>query len=104
MYFTHYVFSRHFFRGWVAITFLIAWISTLVILLMPLYQGRHTLKMFLHYVCGSRGNDLVRKAPDEAASRASTMDSGVHGNGKSMLTEKRGGAVDVTAADDSSES
>ena len=96
MYFTHYVFSQHFFRGWVAITFLIAWLATLVILIMPLYQGRHTLKMFVYYVRGSRGDDLVRKAPKEMVSRTSTMDSEVN--------EKRDGVVDVKTADNSSES
>lgn len=96
MYFTHYIFSRHFFRGWVAITFLIAWLATLVILIMPLFQGRHTLKMFVHYVRGSRGDDLVRKAPRTMDSRTSTMESEVN--------EKRVGVVDVKAADTSSES
>ena len=96
MYFTHYIFSQHFFRGWVVITFLIAWLATLVILIMPLVQGRHTLRMFVHYVRGSRGDDLARKAPRETVSRTSTMESEVN--------EKRRGIVDVKNADTSSES
>ncbi|KAI0727414.1 Sodium:solute symporter family-domain-containing protein [Fomitopsis betulina] len=98
MYFTHYIFSKHFFRGWVAITFLIAWIATLVILIMPLYQGRHTLKTFYHFVRGSRGHNLAQK--DGAESRTSTVDFEGHEKG----IEKSGGAVDVRAADDRSDS
>jgi urea-proton symporter len=58
LYGTGYVFSRHFFTFWVVLTFLVAWSSALVILLLPVWQGRHTLKLFLWHAMGKRGNKL----------------------------------------------
>ena len=52
MYGTRYIFSRGFFVGWVVVTFLIAWTASLVIVLMPIWQGRHTLKVFWEYITG----------------------------------------------------
>ncbi|MCJ1394875.1 hypothetical protein MMC18_007755 [Xylographa bjoerkii] len=52
MYGTRYIFSRGFFVAWVVVTFLIAWAASLVIVLMPLWQGRHTLKVFWKYITG----------------------------------------------------
>ena len=54
---THYVFSLHFFRFWVAITFVAAWVATLTITIMPLWQGRHTLRLFVIYMF--RGNKAL---------------------------------------------
>ncbi|MCJ1320908.1 hypothetical protein MMC15_006249 [Xylographa vitiligo] len=53
MYGTRYIFSRGFFVGWVVVTFLIAWAASLVIVLMPIWQGRHTLKVFWKYIMGA---------------------------------------------------
>jgi hypothetical protein len=50
MYGTRYIFSRGFFRAWVVVTFLIAWAASLTIIIMPLWQGRHTLYTFGRYV------------------------------------------------------
>lgn len=58
MYGTRYVFSRDFFRGWVVVTFLIAWTATLVIIIMPLWQGRHTLRIFWKYITGGGSGHL----------------------------------------------
>jgi urea-proton symporter len=49
LYGTKYVFSKPFFRLWVVWTFAWAWISGLVITLLPLWQGRHTLQLILSY-------------------------------------------------------
>ena len=59
LYGTGYVFSKDFFTFWVVLTFSIAWISALVILLTPIWQGRHTLKLFWKYATGKRGQALV---------------------------------------------
>ncbi|TFK53821.1 Na+/solute symporter [Heliocybe sulcata] len=45
MYGTHYVFSRDFFRFWVVWTFLWAWIACLIILILPIWQGRRSLSL-----------------------------------------------------------
>ncbi|KAL9109437.1 MAG: hypothetical protein Q9227_005945 [Pyrenula ochraceoflavens] len=52
MYGTRYVFSKPFYRFWVVVTFVLAWAATLVILIMPIWQGRHTLRLFTLYVQG----------------------------------------------------
>jgi len=60
LYGTNYVFSRNFFVFWVVLTFLIAWSSALVILLLPLWQGKHTLRLFVSYAMGKRDLDITR--------------------------------------------
>ncbi|KAH9920685.1 Sodium:solute symporter family-domain-containing protein [Fomitopsis serialis] len=99
MYFTYYVFSQHFFRAWVAITFIIAWIATLVILIMPLYQGRHSLKLFLHYISGSRIDALAPKAVPEDLSRDPSLDSEANEKRGGTFMEKRSGTVEVQPAE-----
>ena len=57
MYGTRYVFSKPFYRFWVVMTFVLAWTATLVILIVPIWQGRHTLRLFTSYVLGkTRGS------------------------------------------------
>ncbi|KAK3111606.1 hypothetical protein LTR53_012968 [Teratosphaeriaceae sp. CCFEE 6253] len=46
MYGTRYVFSRGFFKFWVALTFLWAFGAAFTITIMPLVQGRKTIKLF----------------------------------------------------------
>lgn len=60
MYGTRYVFSQPFYRFWVVMTFALAWAAALVILVMPLWQGRHTLRVFVSYICG-RGRKPGRR-------------------------------------------
>lgn len=46
MYGTRYVFSKTFFRFWVALTFLWAFGAAMTIFLLPLWDGRKTIKLF----------------------------------------------------------
>ncbi|KAK3653549.1 hypothetical protein LTR22_011223 [Elasticomyces elasticus] len=46
MYGTRYIFSKNFFRFWVALTFLWAFGSAFTITIMPLVEGRSTIKLF----------------------------------------------------------
>ncbi|KAK3615237.1 hypothetical protein LTR56_025759 [Elasticomyces elasticus] len=46
MYGTRYVFSKNFFRFWVALTFLWAFGAAFTITIMPLVEGRSTIKLF----------------------------------------------------------
>jgi len=48
MYGTKYVFSRGFFKFWVALTFLWAFGAALTITIMPLVEGRKTIKLFVN--------------------------------------------------------
>jgi hypothetical protein len=41
------------------LTFVIAWTSTLVILLLPIWQSRRTLLLFWRYTTGKRGQSLA---------------------------------------------
>ncbi|KLO94679.1 putative DUR3-Urea permease [Fusarium fujikuroi] len=52
MFGTSYVFSRGFFTGWVAITFIWAWGAALVITLLPRWQSRSTLLLFVRTCFG----------------------------------------------------
>jgi len=63
MYGTHYIFSKPFYRFWVVLTFFFAWIAALVILIMPVWQGRHSLLLFWRYITGKRGESLVKEGP-----------------------------------------
>lgn len=47
LYGTGYIFSRPFFRLWVVWTFAWAWAAALVVTLLPLWQGRSTLRLVL---------------------------------------------------------
>ena len=72
MYGTRYIFSKDFFRAWVVVTFLIGWAASLVIIIMPLWQGRHTLKVFWRYLTGNGSGhpmptaELTSDSKDEA--------------------------------------
>ena len=54
LYGTGYVFSKPFFRFWVVWTFLWAWAAALIITLLPLWQGRHTLRFLAGRAIGLR--------------------------------------------------
>ena len=54
MYGTNYIFSKKFFRFWVALTLLWAFGATLVITLMPLIEGRKTIVLFWRFATGQR--------------------------------------------------
>lgn len=47
LYGTHYVFNLSFFRFWVVWTFLWAICAAATITILPIYQGRYTLTMFV---------------------------------------------------------
>jgi urea-proton symporter len=59
MYGTSYVFSKPFFRFWVALTFIWGFAAAFVITLLPLWEGRHTLAMFWNFITGKRGKDVT---------------------------------------------
>jgi hypothetical protein len=54
MYGTEYIFSKPFFRFWVALTFLWAFGATLTITLMPLIESKNTIVLFWRFVTGTR--------------------------------------------------
>ena len=54
MYGTSYIFSKPFFRFWVAITFLWGFGAALTITLLPLFEGRKTLSMFWLFITGKQ--------------------------------------------------
>ena len=66
MYGTRYIFSRHFFRAWVVVTFLIGWAASLVILIMPLWQGRDVLSVFGKFMMGGRQKEAVMKEAESS--------------------------------------
>ena len=62
MYGTRYIFSRNFFRGWVVVTFLIGWAASLVILIMPLWQGRQALRTFGSFMVTGEKKKIIANA------------------------------------------
>lgn len=55
MYGSDYVFSKPFFRFWVALTFIWAFGAALTITIMPLWEGRKTINMFFSTMILGRG-------------------------------------------------
>ncbi|KAI9737371.1 MAG: hypothetical protein M1834_009525 [Cirrosporium novae-zelandiae] len=78
MYGSSYVFSKPFFRAWVAFTFIFAWVASLTILIMPLWQGKDSLLSFMKFVTGQKGEEL----------RAGTIVETVEGVEKDRDVEK----------------
>jgi urea-proton symporter len=68
MYGTSYIFSKPFFRFWVALTFIWAFGATLVITIMPLWEGRNSIRNFVKFARGRRGKQLVEGLTPEAGS------------------------------------
>jgi urea-proton symporter len=58
MYGTRYVFSKKFFRFWVALTFIWAFGAALVITILPLWDGKDTIALFVRRM-------VLRKAPEK---------------------------------------
>ena len=87
MYGTRYVFSRNFFRGWVVVTFLIGWAASLVILIMPLWQGRAALRTFGGFLAGGRRKEDVSTGTD---TRTSESDETIEELGNGSGVEKLG--------------
>jgi len=50
LYGTNYVFSRRFFTGWIVVAFLWAWFASIVIICLPLYQGRKAMVLLLKHL------------------------------------------------------
>lgn len=68
MYGTSYVFSKGFFRFWVALTFLWAFGATLVITIMPLIEGRKTIAIFFSTM-------ILKREPTEVMADGQSLES-----------------------------
>ncbi|EJT97150.1 Na+/solute symporter [Dacryopinax primogenitus] len=73
LYGTNYVFSREFFTGWIVVAFLWAWFAAIVIICLPLVEGRKALSSLfsklIAYVNqrGSISQDEMRRTAEGAA-------------------------------------
>ena len=54
MYGTGYVFSRHFFTGWIVVVFLWAFYAATVITLLPVWEGRKSIAAFFVFIFTSK--------------------------------------------------
>lgn len=59
LYGTRYVFNLSFFRFWVVWSFLWAICAAATIMIMPIYQGRHTLAMFMRRFILRRDSGVI---------------------------------------------
>ena len=91
LYGTRYVFNLSFFRFWVVWTFLWAICAAATIMIMPIYQGRHTLAMFVRR--------FILRQNMSAIVGVTSMDSGSDEKvgGDSLETEKEGGKTEAVS-------
>ena len=74
LYGTNYIFSRPFFRLWVVWTFAWAWAAGLVITILPLWQGRQTLRLVISHIF-SRGASSPESSPSDESEEDRKMSS-----------------------------
>jgi hypothetical protein len=72
MYGTNYLFSKTFFRAWVAVLFIVAVLATAIITLLPVWDSRHVIVVLLRRLTGKD-----QKFVAEAVSDVSTHGEGV---------------------------
>jgi len=64
MYGSGYVFSKPFFRGWIVVCFIWAFYASMTITLLPLWEGRHSIKKFILFIVAGRSpSDSVSPRP-----------------------------------------
>lgn len=73
MYGSSYVFSKNFFRFWVALTFLWAFGATLVITILPLWEGRHSIAKFCNFVRGKGDGAADSVSGSEAEAKVESV-------------------------------
>ncbi|KDQ64696.1 hypothetical protein JAAARDRAFT_167243 [Jaapia argillacea MUCL 33604] len=77
MYASQYVFSKPFFRGWIAFTFIWALWAAIVVTLLPLWEGRHAIVSFIKSVSGSvAGTQIKRRDSDGDLGSSNESSSG----------------------------
>ena len=54
MYGTSYIFSKKFFTGWIVVTFIWGFFGAITITLVPLYESRKEIVLFIRAVLGGR--------------------------------------------------
>lgn len=63
MYASGYVFSRGFYKGWVVVLFLWGFYAALTIVLLPLWEGRHSIKSFVVFLFQGKKAVISHAAP-----------------------------------------
>ncbi|CZR52802.1 uncharacterized protein PAC_02679 [Phialocephala subalpina] len=90
MYGTSYVFSKGFFKGWIVFVFLWAFYASSVITLLPIWEGRHSIKYFVLFMVGrskrTKGGNAT--AVTDGVEAHSTSESGTKAEGL-VVTEKK---------------
>lgn len=91
LYGTRYVFNLSFFRFWVVWTFLWAICAAATIAILPIYQGRHTLTMFVRRFILRQDMSVIVGV----SSKDSASDEKVRGGSSGM--EKEGGKAEAVS-------
>ena len=88
LYGSRYIFSKPFFRLWVVWTFAWAWAAGLVITILPLWQGRHTLRLVFSHMFSYSTSALVPGSPTSGTEK--------HRNSEEEDEKKDGKGGDLT--------
>ncbi|KIW81909.1 hypothetical protein Z517_04935 [Fonsecaea pedrosoi CBS 271.37] len=62
MYGSRYVLSKHFFIGWIVVTFLWAFYASTVITLLPIWEGRRSIAAFCRFLITPKAKRLEATA------------------------------------------
>lgn len=81
------VFSRGFFKAWVVVLFLWAFYAGATITLLPIWEGRKSMKLFAVYIMKGRSGLKESTLPEVTESEEVQRDGVAAGSGES-LTEK----------------
>jgi hypothetical protein len=81
------VFSKDFFKGWVVVLFLWAFYAAGTITLLPIWEGRKSLKLFAVYIVRGRRGLKETILPEVTAGEEVTHE-GVPGSSDRSLEEK----------------
>ena len=59
MYGSRYIFSLKFFRGWVVVLFIWAFYGALVVVILPVWQGRGSMLQVLKFASGKKSEGVI---------------------------------------------
>lgn len=97
LYGSHYVFSRQFFVGWVVVMFLWAFFAAGTITLLPIWEGRHSIKQLVLIMFGKQ------KKYDSELSFIKSRESGFTGRIDEEISLSKEGNVKVNESPASSD-
>ena len=72
LYGTSYIFSKQFFTGWIVVTFIWGFFGAITITLLPLWESRREILLFIRAVLGG---GIVNREADASHAVVETVDN-----------------------------